>query len=96
MGTFATSGRKSTGKFGLLSLADECESQRPYIEFSIIISTYDRYEHLLYVLDNYGNADMPHLDAIFIAWVRQNRPDRVAGNEAKACLTILLTGLRCR
>lgn len=37
---------------------------------SIIVSTFDRYEHLLYLLDHYGNADLPNLDAIFISWVR--------------------------
>lgn len=36
---------------------------------SIVISTYDRYEHLLQSLYHYGNSDIPHLDAIFIAWV---------------------------
>lgn len=37
---------------------------------SLTISTYTRFEHLLYTLDHYGNANMPNLDAIFIAWVR--------------------------
>lgn len=39
---------------------------RPY---SIIISTYNRYETFLYLLNHYGTQDVPHLDAIFINWV---------------------------
>lgn len=38
-------------------------------DYSIIISTYNRHESFAYLLDYYGNAHMPHLDAIFINWV---------------------------
>ena len=48
---------------------------------SIIVSTYDRFEHLLAFLDHYGNGHLPHLDAIFIAWV--GRP--LLGGSARVC-----------
>lgn len=37
---------------------------------SIVISTFNRLEHLLLLLDTYGHGDLPNLDAIHIAWVR--------------------------
>lgn len=36
---------------------------------SIIVSTFNRVEHVHQFLHRYGNGQLAHLDAIFIAWV---------------------------
>lgn len=38
--------------------------------FSIVVSTYNRVEHLHTFLQHHANGSLPRLDAVFIAWVR--------------------------
>lgn len=57
------------------------------------MSTYDRYETFLYLLDHYGKADLPNLDAIFINWVSSLR----AKNDEHALICwVFCRFLRCR
>lgn len=62
-------GGNGVGLFGQ-AIAQEDAQARLIREnkYSIIISTYNRYETFRYLLDHYGTEDMPRLDAIFINW----------------------------
>lgn len=44
---------------------------RPFVypQCSIIVSTFNRVEHVHQFLHTYANGALPHLDAIFISWV---------------------------
>ncbi|CAD6581890.1 MAG: hypothetical protein CYPHOPRED_001738 [Cyphobasidiales sp. Tagirdzhanova-0007] len=51
-------------------MQDVADVEESLIEtnYSIIVSTYLRVEHLAQFLDHIANGQLPHLDAVFIAW----------------------------
>lgn len=61
--------------------------------YSIIVSTFNRVEHVHQFLHTYANGDLPHLDAIFISWVRMLYKKIIA----PCLISYLWTGFRrCR